>query len=275
MTAPLLAVDGDSFAHRAYHGIPKTIRRANGRPGGALSGFTNMLLRLWADERPASVLVGWDTLGSPTYRNVEFPPYQSGREFDDDLVEQLELLPQVVRALGLGCAKAVGYEADDFLAAAAASTDRPVLVATSDRDAYQLASDRVTVLQPVSGGGAPARIGPAEVRERYAVEPAQVPDFIALRGDPSDKLPGARGIGTKRAAEVLAQYGSLEGALEAGRFPAEADALRLYRRLALLDPAAPLPVPLPEGPPRFAEGAAFVRELGLNGLADRIEALAV
>jgi len=268
----LLAVDGDSFAHRAYHGMPKTIRRTGGRPAGALNGFGTMLLRLWETEGPAVVVVGWDSLGSPTYRNEEFPSYQSGREFDADLLEQLDLLPELPRALGFASAKAPGYEADDFLAAAAASTDGPVLVATSDRDAYQLASDRVTILQPTKAGEPPARIGPAGVRERYGVDPAQVPDFIALRGDPSDKLPGARGVGAKRAADVLAQYGSLEAALEAGRFSAEADALRLYRRLATLDVTAPLP-PLDGQAPTFTEGAAFARELGLDRLAERIESL--
>jgi DNA polymerase I len=272
LTRPLLAVDGDSYAHRAYHGMPKTIRRTGDRPAGALNGFMTMLLRLWETEQPAAVLVGWDSLGSPTYRNEEFPSYQSGREFDAELLEQLDLLPKLPVALGFASAKAPGYEADDFLAAAAASTDGPVLVATSDRDAYQLASERVTILQPTKAGEPPARIGPAEVRERYGVEPAQVPDFIALRGDPSDKLPGARGVGPKRAAEVLAQYGSLEEALEAGRFSAEAEALRLYRRLATLDPTAPLPA-LQGQSPRFADGAAFARELGLDRLADRITAL--
>jgi DNA polymerase-1 len=272
VNGPLLAVDGDSFAHRAYHGMPKTIRGAGGRPAGALNGFTTMLLRFWETERPGAIVVGWDSLGSPTYRNEEFPSYQSGREFDADLLEQLDLLPEIPVALGFASAKAAGYEADDFLAAAAASTDGPVLVATSDRDAFQLASERVTILQPTKAGEPPARIGPAEVRERYGVEPGQVPDFIALRGDPSDKLPGARGVGAKRAADVLAEYGSLEAALQAGRFGAEADALRLFRRLATLDATAPLP-PLDGQSPRFEEGAAFVRELGLDRLAERIAAL--
>jgi DNA polymerase-1 len=272
LTRPLLAVDGDSFAHRAYHGMPKTNRRVGGRPDGAITGFGMMLLRLWETERPAAVVVGWDSLGSPTYRNEEFPSYQSGREFDADLLEQLDLLPELPAALGFASAKAPGYEADDFLAAAVASTEGPVLVATSDRDAYQLASERVTILQPVKGGEPPARLGPPEVRERYGVDPGQVPDFIALRGDPSDKLPGARGVGPKRAAEVLAEYGSLEAALDAGRFSAEADALRLYRRLATLDATAPLPA-LEGQAPRFAEGAAFARDLGLDRLADRIAAL--
>ncbi len=119
-------------------------------------------------------------------------------------------------------------------------------------------------------GADPARIGPAEVRARYGVDPEQVVDFIALRGDPSDKIPGARGIGEKKAAELLAQYGSLDDMLEAGRFEAEADALRLYRSLARMDQAAPLP-PLPDATPDWAGGATYARELGLDGLASRIE----
>src|SRR5438552_17371543 len=141
---PLLVVDGDSLAHRAYHGLPKTIVRAEGRPSGAIVGFTNMLVRLWEAESPRAVLVGWDTLEVPTYRHEAFAGYQGGREFDEALLEQLELLPELVRALGFAVAKVPGYEADDFLAAAAAQEEAgggSVLVATSDRDAFQLASE--------------------------------------------------------------------------------------------------------------------------------------
>ncbi|HEY4620307.1 MAG TPA: 5'-3' exonuclease, partial [Gaiellaceae bacterium] len=222
---PLLAVDGDSFAHRAYHAIPKTIRRGDGGPGNMLFGFTTMLLRLWQAERPRAVVVAWDTLEVPTYRHVAFGGYQAGRVFDAELLEQLELLPGFVTAAGIVCAKAPGYEADDFLAAAAAREEKAggeALIGTSDRDAFQLASALTTILQPTRGGAPPARIGPAEVRERYGVEPGQVPDFIALRGDPSDRIPGARGIGEKKAAELLRQYGSLEAMLAEGRFTAEA-----------------------------------------------------
>ena len=231
----LLAIDGDSFAHRAYHGLPKSIRL------NAVVGFTNMAMRLWQAEKPDCVLVAWDTLTVPTYRHEAFEPYQSGRVFEDSIVEQLEILPQVTAACGFATAKAPGYEADDFLAAGAKAWPGDVLVATSDRDAFQLASERVTILQPVRGVSELARIGPAEVRERYGVEPEQVPDLIALRGDPSDKLPGARGIGPKKAAEILRQYGTLEAALADGRFAAEAEDLRLYRRIAVMDASAPLP----------------------------------
>src|SRR5438309_2746458 len=273
---PLLVIDGDSLAHRAYHALPKTIRRAERKPGNALVGFGNFLLRLWEVERPRAVLVGWDTLTVPTYRHELFAGYQAGREFDDELLEQLDLLPELVRAFGFAAGKGAGYEADDFLAAAVAQEeqrDGSAVVATSDRDSFQLASERTTILQPVRGVSELARIGPAEVRERYGVEPAQVPDFIALRGDPSDRLPGAKGVGPKTAANLLAQYGSLEAMLEDGRFEAQAEELRMYRRMATLDASAPLP-PLTDQTPNWAEASTFVRDLGLNALADRIAALA-
>ena len=173
---PLLVVDGDSFAHRSYHALPKTIRRAGDKGGGAILGFANFLLRLYVSEHPRAVLVGWDTLEESTYRHEALPAYQSGREFDDELVEQLEVLPEFVAACGFANAKAAGYEADDFLAAAAAKEERrggTVVVATGDRDAYQLASAQTTIVQPIKAGEM-ARIGPAEVRERYSVEPHQV-----------------------------------------------------------------------------------------------------
>jgi DNA polymerase-1 len=270
--APLLAIDGDSFAHRAYHALPKSLKRAEGRPAGAIVGFGNMLIRLWEEVSPRAVLVAWDTLTAPTYRHEALPAYQSGRVFDDALLEQLELLPELTRAFGFAAAKAPGYEADDFLGAAATHVPGEVLVATSDRDAFQLASDRVTILQPAPGGTL-ARIGPAEVRERYGVEPEQVPDFIALRGDPSDRIPGASGVGAKRAAEVLRQYGSLEDALAAGRFSAQAEELRLYRRIATLDASAPLPS-LDSQNPTWAEASALLRSWGVGRLAERAAALA-
>jgi DNA polymerase-1 len=229
VSPPLLVVDGDSFAHRAFHALPRSIRRADGRPGNLLTGFTSMLLRLWEAERPRAVVVGWDTLFVPTYRHELLPGYQAGREFDPELLEQLDLAPGLLEAGGIVCGKAEGFEADDFLGAAVAAERArggTSLVATSDRDAFQLVADDVTILQPVRGVSEIARIGPAEVRERYDVEPQQVTDFIALRGDPSDKIPGARGVGAKTAASLLAQYGSLDALREAGRFAAEADARR-------------------------------------------------
>jgi len=269
---PLLVIDGDSLAHRAYHALPKTIRRAEGRPSNAIVGFTNFLLRLWDSEQPRAVVVGWDTLEVPTYRHEAFDTYQSGREFDDELLEQLGLLPQLVEAFGFAYAKAPGYEADDFLAAAVAAEEKrrgTAVVATSDRDSFQLASERTTIIQPVRGVSELARIGPAEVRERYCVEPGQVVDFIALRGDPSDRLPGAPGVGPKKAADLLRQYGSLEDAIAAGRFAAIAEDLRLYRRIASLDASAPLP-PLKDQTPSWAEASSLLSAWGMNAVAERV-----
>jgi DNA polymerase-1 len=269
---PLLVVDGDSLAHRAYHALPKTIKRAGGRPSGALVGFTNMLVRLWETEEPRAVLVGWDSLDTPTYRHEALAGYQGGRVFDDALLEQLDLLPEAVRALGFAAAKAPGFEADDFLGAAVAVEEGrggSAVVVTSDRDSFQLASEQTTILTPTRGVSELARVGPAEVRERYGVEPAQVPDFIALRGDPSDKIPGAPGVGPKKAAEVLKQYGSLEDALAAGRFSTIAEELRLYRRIATLDASAPLP-PLEDQSPAWAEASSLFSRWGMNQMADRL-----
>ena len=109
---PLLVIDGDSFAHRAYHALPKSILRRGRIPAGAIVGFANMLLRLYREEKPRAVVVAWDTLEVPTYRHEEFSAYQSGREFDDALLEQLDALPEFVAACGFQNAKAPGFEAD-------------------------------------------------------------------------------------------------------------------------------------------------------------------
>jgi DNA polymerase-1 len=271
---PLLVIDGDSFAHRSYHALPKTIMRAGGKPAGAILGFANVLLGYYQREQPRAVLVAWDTLTAETYRHESFPAYQGGRDFDDALLEQLDILPKLVTACGFVNAKKAGYEADDFLAAAAAREERrggTALVASGDRDTFQLASDATTILYPVRAGEI-ARITPAEVRARYGVDPGQVPDFIALRGDPSDRLPGARNIGPQGAADVLRRHGSLEGALAAGRFATQAKELRLYRAIATMDRKAPLP-PLPDQTPSWLTASALARAWQLNQLADRFAAM--
>src|SRR5260370_33989181 len=158
---PLLVIDGDSVAHRAYHGLPKSIRRRGNRGGGAIVGFANFLLRLYDSERPRAVLGGWDTLDVPPYRHRAFEGYQGGRQFDAELRDQLDVLPQFVAACGFACAKSPGYEADDFLAAAVADEERrggTAIVATGDRDAFQLAPEWATILHPRRAGER-ARIG--------------------------------------------------------------------------------------------------------------------
>jgi DNA polymerase I len=142
------------------------------------------------------------------------------------------------------------------------------LVASRDRDSFQLASPSTSILYP-SRGGELARIGPEEVLQRYGVDPNQVPDFIALRGDPSDKLLGAPGVGPKRAAQLLRRYSMLDGVLDAGLFQTQADLLRLFRLIATMDAKAPLPS-LADQKPTWATASDFARNWGLNQLADRL-----
>jgi DNA polymerase-1 len=269
---PLLAVDGDSLAHRAFHALPRSIRDGAGKPANMILGFANMLTSVWEAERPRTVFVGFDTVGEPTYRHELLPGYQGGRDFPPELTEQLDRLPELVEALGFAWAKKTGYEADDFLAGVAAAEEArggKTLVLTSDRDLFQLASGRTTVLVPRRGVSELDRVDPAGVRERYGVDPAQVPDFIALRGDSSDKIPGAKGIGPGRAATILRQYETLDAAIEAGVFQEQAEALRTYLRITRLQYEAPVPE-LPDADPRFGDAAALVEGWGLSALAKRL-----
>ena len=269
---PLLAVDGDNLAHRAWHALPKSITGADGQPDNAVVGFMNMLLRAWEAERPRTVFVAFDTVGTPTYRNELLPQYQSGRDFPKELTDQLDRLPQLVEALGFAWAKGAGYEADDFLAAAVTAEEKRkgnALVLTNDRDLFQLASPRTTVLQPRRGVSELDRVGPDEVRERYGVDPAQVPDFVALRGDPSDRIPGAPGVGPGRAAAVLKKHGSLDAALQHGGFPTIADDLRTYLHMARLQYEAPIPE-LPDAEPTWEPAAELVEGWGHNALGKRL-----
>ncbi|HEX2377067.1 MAG TPA: 5'-3' exonuclease [Gaiellales bacterium] len=275
---PLLVLDGDSLAHRAYHGS-RPLAGAGGRPINALHGFAIMAMGLWRAEKPRAVLACWDTLTVPTYRHALWPAYQAGREFDPEIVEQLDRMPELCEALGFAWAKGAGYEADDLLATAArleTEAGSRALVVTSDRDAYQLVSDSVTVLAPRTGGYAPDRIDRAAVVERYGVLPEQVPDFIALRGDPSDRIPGAKGIGAKGAAELLLRYGTLEGIREAADAlsPRQAEAVRderldLFRRVATMDRTAPV-TRAADNTLDVDRGTAYAREIGDERLAERI-----
>ena len=269
---PLLAVDGDSVAHRAFHALPRSIEGSDGKPANMVLGFANMLLAVWDAERPRAVFVGFDSVGEPTYRHQLLPGYQAGRDFPPELTDQLDRLPELVDAFGFAWAKQPGYEADDFLAAAAmAETERcgEVLVLTSDRDLFQLASDKTTILMPKRGVSELQRIGPDEVRERYGVDPEQVPDFVALRGDPSDKLPGARNVGAERAAGVIRKHGTLDAALESGGFPDQVHELRTFLRITRLQYHAPVPE-LPDAEPNWAAAAELAGRWGLKKLEERL-----
>ena len=271
---PLLIVDGDNLAHRAYHSTPKTVKNEAGEPINAIVGFVNILVNVWRAERPRGVFVAWDTLGVPTYRHELWPEYQGGRVFEPEIVRQLGLLPGVCEAFKFGVGKREGYEADDLMAAAVAKELKQggrCLVMTTDKDAYQLVEERVTVLGPQRGGEV-ARIGPAEVVERLGVRPEQVPDFKALAGDSSDKIPGARGIGAKTAAALLEKHGTLEAVLAAWDRKGEDELVRRFKEMVVL--RAKVAVGLPRtGVPDWKGGGEVVRCLGANTLADRLEAM--
>lgn len=269
---PLLAVDGDNLAHRAWHALPDSIVDAERKPANALIGFTNMLLSVWEMEQPRTVFVGFDTVGAPTYRNELLPEYQSGRVFPRELTDQLDRLTELVPAFGWAWAKQEGYEADDFLAAAATAEEGrggATVVLTNDRDMFQLASPKTTILLPGRRFSELTRVGPPEVVDRYGVTPEQVPDFIALRGDSSDRIPGARGVGPGRAATIIKKHGSLDTAIQDGGFPDQADRLRTYLRIARLQYEAPVPK-LPDIEPDWKQAADLVGSWGLKALEKRL-----
>jgi DNA polymerase-1 len=180
------------------------------------------------------------------------------------------------QAFGFGVGKRAGFEADDLMAAAAIEEVKhggACLLLTTDRDAYQLVSPRVTVLAPRRGARELERVGPREVVERLGVPPEQVPDFKALSGDSSDNIPGVRGIGPKSAAALLHAHGSLEGVLSAWGRPADAELVLKFREVVRMRPEIPVELP-PSGPPDWPRGSAALRRLGANALADRVGALA-
>ena len=221
---PLLVIDGDSFAHRSYHALPKTILRRGGKPAGAIVGFANYAAAASTSaEQPRAVLVA---LGHARSADLSargsFPPIRAAASSTTRWSSSSTRCRNSSRPAASPMPRRAGYEADDFLAAAVAAEEKrggTALVASGDRDTFQLASERTTILYPVRAGEM-ARIGPAEVRERYGVEPQQVPDFIALRGDPPTSCPARPGWRHRRgqpAAQIrhagrCAQGGPVFGA---------------------------------------------------------------
>jgi DNA polymerase-1 len=280
MAAPLLLVDAPYLLYRAFFGLPDKIKGADGRPVNALLGSVNTIL-MQAEERGARAVVCCFGPDASPYRTALYPPYHAHRPpMPDDLAHQWRQAPDLYRALGWQLEESADHEADDLLAAFAEEEARAggqALVLTGDRDLFQCATEHVTVLL-LGGRGAkgPQEVGPDEVLARYGVRPDQVPDFIALRGDPSDGLPGARGIGEKRAADILRRHGTLDAALavaeadgpQANSLARQADELRAFKRIATLQPIA-VGRPPDSSTDREA-GAAAARELGMNRLAERL-----
>ncbi len=285
---PLLAVDAPSMLFRAYYALPDSIKGSDGKPVNALLGTANLILREVEEHRPRAVVLCFGP-DAASYRTELYPAYHAEREaaMPEDLPHQFAAAGEFFEAFSWTVATSEELEADDLLGTYAereADAGGHALLLTGDRDMYQCAGERVTVLYVKTGGKAGAEeVGPEEVRERYGVDPSRVPDFIALRGDPSDGLPGAKGVGPKTAAELLREHGTLEAVLDSAireRRPKLRAALVEGREelLAFKDIAtlrdAGVERP-PDRPTDWAGAAAAARAHGMNRLAERLEQNAV
>ena len=282
---PLLVVDTPSMLFRAYYALPDSIKGRDGKPVNALLGTANLVLREIEVHGPRAVVLCFGP-DAASYRTELYPAYHAEREaaMPDDLSPQFAAARGFFEAFGWTVATSDSLEADDLLGTYAhheADAGGYALLMTGDRDMYQCAGERVTVLYVKTGGGKGAEeVGPAEVRERYGIDPELVPDFIALRGDPSDGLPGAKGVGPRTAADLLRSHGSLEAILD--------NAIRVPRpklRAALLDARDDLLAfkdiatlrdagvePPADRDTDWTGAAKAARKLGMNRLAERLEA---
>jgi DNA polymerase-1 len=214
VTDRLLLLDGHSLAYRAFFALPvENFATTTGQPTNAVYGFTAMLINVLRDEQPTHVAVAFDR-SEPTFRHEQYVEYKAGRtKAPDEFRSQISLIFEVLDALGIPRLSAPGYEADDIiatLATAAEAEGMDVLIVSGDRDTFQLVSDKVTVLYNSRGVSDMRRFTPEAVQEKYGLTPAQYPDFAAVRGDPSDNLPGIPGVGEKTATKWIQQFGSLE-----------------------------------------------------------------
>ncbi len=283
MAAPLLVVDTPSMLFRAFYALPKKIVGSDGKPVNALLGTANLVLREVETHRPRAVVLCFGP-DAASYRTELYPAYHAKREEEmpDELAPQFEQARDFFEAFNWTVATSADLEADDLLGTYAnreAENGGQALLLTGDRDMYQCAGKGVTVLYVRTGGKGAEEVGPDEVRERYGIDPELVPDFIALRGDPSDGLPGAKGVGEKTAAELLRKHGSLEGVLEAAireqRPKLRAalieahDDLLAFKDIATLHDAGVDPPA--DAPTDWAGAATAARERGMNRLAERLE----
>ncbi len=283
MAKPLLAVDTPSMLFRAFYALPKTIVGGDGEPVNALLGTANLILREVETYDPRAVVLCFGP-DAASYRTELYPAYHAEREaaMPAELAPQFEAARDFFAAFGWTIATSADLEADDLLGTLArreAEAGGRALLLTGDRDMYQCASEQVTVLYVRTGGKGAEQVGPDEVRERYGIGPELVPDFIALRGDPSDGLPGAKGVGEKTAAELLRRHGSLEEVLDnAIREPrpklrgalldAREDLLAFKDIATLRDAGVDRP---PDRPTDWAAAATAARKRGMNRLAERLE----
>jgi 5'-3' exonuclease len=280
---PLLAVDAPSMLFRAFYALPDSIVGSDGRPVNALLGTANLILREVELHEPRAVVLCFGP-DAASYRTELYPAYHAEREaaMPDALAPQFAQAGDFFEAFGWTVARSEDLEADDLLGTYAkkeAEAGGRALLLTGDRDMYQCAGERIAVLYVKTGTKGAEEVGPAEVEERYGIPPALVPDFIALRGDPSDGLPGAKGVGPKTAAELLRRHGSLEAVLENAtgeRRPAlrsalieAAEELRGFKDIATLRDAGVEPPP--DRTTDWRGAATAARAHGMNRLAERLE----
>jgi DNA polymerase-1 len=214
----LLLLDGHSLAYRAFYALPaENFTTTTGQPTNAVYGFTSMMVNLLRDEDPSHVAVAFD-VSRRSFRTERFADYKATRASSPpEFKGQVELIKEVVRALGITSLEVEGFEADDVIATLAAkgqAHDLDVQIVSGDRDTFQLVDDRTTVLYPRKGVSDLARMTPSAIEDKYGLTPQQYPDFAALRGDPSDNLPGIPGVGEKTAVKWLNAYGSLAGLID-------------------------------------------------------------
>lgn len=285
MAGPLLIADTPWLLYRSFFALPKSIADERGRPVNALLGTVNALIAAIEECSPRAVVACFGA-EQARYRVELYPAYHAHRDpMPSALAEQWRRAPELLSAFGWTVLDAGDLEADDAmgsLARAESHAGAGALLMTADRDLYQAVDGHVAVLS--MDKGAFTEIDQQGVRERYGIEPEQVPDFIALRGDPSDGLPGAPGIGAKTAAELLIEHGTLEALLDraeradgalrprlAGILRESSELLRTFKRVATL---VEIDVERPtDRPSDYASGAAKARELGMARLSERLAAM--
>jgi len=268
---------------RAFYALPAKIVGPDGRPVNALLGTANLVLREVEIHEPRAVVLCFGP-DAASYRTELYPAYHAEREaaMPAELAPQFVAARELFEAFGWTVATSEDLEADDLLGTYArreAEAGGRALLMTGDRDMFQCAGERVSVLYVRTGGKGAEEVGPDEVRERYGIGPELVPDFIALRGDPSDGLPGAKGVGPKTAAELLRAHGTLEAVLDNAireRRPALRgalidghDDLLAFKDIATLrDTGVDRP---PDQPTDWSSAAVAARRYGMNRLAERLE----
>jgi DNA polymerase-1 len=285
--AQLFLVDGNNLAYRAYFALPEELQTTDGQPTNALLGFTNMLFKLLSDYRPRGVVVAWDT--RPTHRVEIAETYKEGRRPMPDLLrEQFPHFRPIVAAFGYGNLELEGWEADDVIATLATRADEAGIqtcVVSTDRDAFQLCSENVSLMMTPRGVADVHVYTPERVELRYGVRPDQVPDFIGLKGDTSDNIPGIPGIGDKTAGQLIAQYGSLEEVIahadelspaRSRSVTEHAQQARDSKLLATMRRDLPLdvdPAEVVSGPPDRSALKEMFRRFEFRGLLSRVDTL--